>query len=98
MPLGMNLNLDDDELEDIRYVSVILVVFLVLPCFAGVTKISRQLTGYKTPYSKETDGYDMQTRSTHHRNEGLMEKLLVNGYGRSFGRWWMRVKRGLLSV
>jgi hypothetical protein len=65
---------------------------------AGATKTLRLSTGYKTLYSKETDEYDMQMRSTRRRTVDLMVKLLVNGYGRSSGKRWMRGRRGSLLV
>ena len=56
------------------------------PCFTGATRTSRLSIGYKTPYSKETDEYDMQTRSTRYLIVDPMEKLLFVGYGRSSGK------------
>jgi hypothetical protein len=80
-------------LEVFWFVIVFNISFLV-----GATKTSRLLTGYKTPYWKEIEDYDMQTRSTHRLTVGLAEKSPLDGCGRSSGKLQTRARHGLSSV
>jgi hypothetical protein len=55
-------------------------------CHAGATKTLRLSTGYKTPYLKEIDEYDMQ-KSMRCRTVDLVENLLFVGSGHSSEMW-----------
>jgi hypothetical protein len=95
-PLMNNIDIDDDELEKIRYIAEVYICVncsLKLDAFLDNMKTLRLLTGYKTPYSKEIDEYDMQTLSTRQTVDPV-EKLLFRGYGPNSGKLWMQGRRG----